>query len=335
MIPDEAASMTNISKSPMRKRPAVTFLMRRAGRIVPGILVVLSAGIGWRGQAARPVPDFSHVFVIAAENKEFEEVIGNTIMPNFNGWAKQYALLTRYYAVTHPSLPNYLALVSGDFFGIQSDCTDCYIQAQCLPDLLEAGGRSWKTYQEGLPKPGFTGPRSGRYAQKHNPFVYFDAVRLDSDRCRRSVVPLDRLAADLAQGRLPDYSFIMPDLCNSGHDCGLEVTDAWLRRVVNSILNSPGFDRTSLIVLTFDEGTTDRSCCGSPPLASGGRIATVLISPLVKPGFQDETPYSHYSLLKTIAAAWGLKELGHAADPSVNLISLPFQALPSSPQRGK
>jgi len=70
-------------------------------------------------------------------------------------------------------------------------------------------------------------------------------------------------------------------------------------------LGSSGFDRSSLIVLTFDEGTTDRSCCGSPPLASDGRIATVLISPLVKPGFRDETPYSHYSLLKTIAAAWG------------------------------
>ena len=122
----------------------------------------------------------------------------------------------------------------------------------------------------------------------------------------------------------------MPDLCNSAHDCGLEVTDAWLGRLVNFILGSSGFDGSSLIVLTFDEGATNRSCCGSPPLASGGRIATILISPLVKPGFQDETPYTHYSLLKTIAASWGMRELGHAADPAVSLISLPFLASESS-----
>jgi phospholipase C len=272
------------------------------------------------------VPAFSHVVVIVAENKEFEDVIGSAKMPNFNRWAGQYALLTQYYAVTHPSLPNYLAMISGDFFGIRSDCTDCYIRGKSLPDLLETAGRTWKTYQEGLPEPGFTGSGSGRYAQKHNPFVYFEAIRSDPERCRRSVVPLDSLAADLEQGRLPDFSFIMPDLCNSSHDCGIEVTDAWLGRVVNSIMESPSFDRTSLIVLTFDEGTTARSCCGSPPLAAGGRIATLLISPLVKTGFRDETPYSHYSLLKTIAAAWGLEELRHAADPAVNLISLPFQA---------
>lgn len=276
------------------------------------------------------VPVFSHVVVIVTENREFEDIIGSTKMPNFNGWAKQYALLTEYYGVTHPSLPNYLTMISGDYFGIQSDCTDCYVRAQSLPDLLEAAGRTWKTYQEGLPKPGFTGPGSGRYAQRHNPFVYFDAIRLNPERCRRCVVPLDDLASDLEQDRLPDFSFIMPDLCNSAHDCGIQVNDAWLSRIVNSILKSPSFDRTSLIVLTFDEGTTARSCCGSPPLAAGGRIATVLISPLVKPGFRDATPYSHYSLLKTIAASWNLKELGHAANPAVNLISLPFQASESA-----
>jgi len=301
------------------------FGVRARGRLIVFLLFLIAFPIPTETAATPDVPSFSHVFVIVCENREFDEVIGNAKMPRFNAWAKEYTLLDQYYAVTHPSLPNYIAMIGGDFFGIQTNCTDCLIRARSLPDLLEDAGRTWKTYQEGLPEPGFTGARAGRYAQKHNPFVYFEPVRNDRARLERSVVPLEQLAEDLTQGGLPDFSFITPDMCNSGHDCGLEVTDAWLGRVVDAILQSPGFDRTSLIVLTFDEGTTTRNCCGSPPLASGGRIATVLISPLIQRGFRDETPYSHYSLLKTIAAAWGLPELGRSADPAVNLIALPFQ----------
>ncbi|MDH5384010.1 MAG: alkaline phosphatase family protein [Candidatus Aminicenantes bacterium] len=272
------------------------------------------------------VPNFSHVIVIIFENKEFDQVIGNSQMPRFNGLSKQHTLLTGYYAITHPSLPNYLALVSGDTFGIETDCTDCFVNARSLPDLLEAGGRTWKTYQEGLPRAGFKGSSSGRYAIKHNPFLYFDAIRNDQTRCKRSVVPLRQLDIDLKEGHLPDFSFIVPDLCNSSHDCDLKVTDAWLGRVVDSILNSPAFDQNSLLVITFDEGTSNEGCCGPSPLSKGGRVATVLISPLVKKGFENSTAYSHYSLLKTISAVWKLEELGHASDPATNLIVLPWQS---------
>jgi phospholipase C len=278
-----------------------------------------------RGAPAATVPKFSHVVVIAIENKEFEDVVGKRRMPNFNRWAGRYALLTQYYAVSHPSLPNYLALISGQTFGAKSDCTDCFVDAPCLPDLLEAAGRTWKAYLEGLPVAGFLGTFSGQYAMKHNAFVYFQSIRRDAARRARSVVPLTELAADLSRNALPDYAFIMPDMCNSSHDCDIDVTDAWLGRVVNEILRSPAFGADGLIVLTFDEGTTVRSCCGSPPLARGGRIATVLISDLVKPSSRDATPYSHYSLLKTILASWGLGDLGRTSDPEVNLILAPWQ----------
>jgi hypothetical protein len=89
----------------------------------------------------------------------------------------------------------------------------------------------------------------------------------------------------------------------------------------------PALDATSqayLIVLTFDEGQGNHSCCGLPEEA-GGRIPVVLLSPLVKNGFQDETPYTHYSLLKTIAEAWGLAYLGHAADGDNVLITAPWK----------
>lgn len=303
-----------------------------SGRLTAGkILVICGLACGWgrvvsAGPAQpAPVPKFSHILIVQMENKEFGDVVGNPRMPNFNGWARQHTLLSRYYAVTHPSLPNYLALVGGDTFGIQSDCTDCSVKARSLPDLLEAGGRSWKTYQESLPRAGFTADMPGEYAKKHNPFVYFDAIRNDPERCRRSVVPLTELAVDLEQGQLPDFAFIMPNLCHSGHDCGINETDAWLGKIVGLILRSPAFDRASLLVLTFDEGTTNLGCCGLPPRAGGGRIAVVLISGLVKSGFEDGTPYTHYSMLKTIAAAWGLEELGHAADPVTNLIAQPWR----------
>jgi len=302
-----------------------------AGRLLIPALLGLAAACAWgRPQAsatarAATVPRFSHVIVVLIENKEFGDVVGNRRMPNFNRWASGNALLTRYYAVSHPSLPNYLALIGGDTFGVRDDCTDCFVGARCLPDLLEALGRTWKAYIEGLPAAGFLGAFSGRYAMKHNPFLYFRSIRDDAARRVRGVVPLSDLAADLQAGRLPDYAFIMPDMCDSAHDCGVEVTDAWLGRVVAPLLASPAFDASSLLVLTFDEGTTVRSCCGSPPLARGGRIATVLVSGLVKPGFKDATPSCHYSLLKTILVSWGLGDLGRTSDPAVVPIVLPWR----------
>jgi len=302
-----------------------------SGRLLQGVILCLTAACAWgRPQAqasshAVDVPRFSHVILVLIENKEFGDVVGNRQMPNFNRWASDYALLTRYHAVSHPSLPNYLALVAGDTFGVREDCTDCYVAAQSLPDLLEAAGRSWKAYLEGLPAAGFLGASSGRYAMKHDPFVYFRSIRGDAARLARSIVPLTELDRDLETGVLPDYAFIMPDMCDSAHDCDVGITDAWLGRVVGSILRSPAFDASSLVVLTFDEGTTERACCGSPPLARGGRIATVLVSALAKPGFRDATPYCHYSLLKTILASWGLGRLGHTSDPAVNLIAAPWR----------
>ena len=101
------------------------------------------------------------------------------------------------------------------------------------------------------------------------------------------------------------------------------MTDRWLAQMVGKLLNSNAYDSHSLIVITFDEGATDASCCGLG-LHAGGHIATLLISPLVKTGFEDDTPYSHYSLLKTIETSWGLPLLGHTADAQTNLILAPW-----------
>jgi len=269
-------------------------------------------------------PIFAHIAIVILENKEFGTVVGSNQMPNFNSYASENTLLTQYYAPTHPSLPNYLALIGGDTFGINTDCIHCYVDAQSLPDLLEAANKTWKTYQERMPEPCYLGD-GYQYAQKHNPFIYFTPIRENQERCVKSIVPLTQLDVDIATGSMPDFIFISPDLCNSGHDCPLNVVDDWLGGIVPKLRTS--LDATNqpyLIVLTFDEGQGNHGCCGLPDPA-GGRVATVLISPQVKSGFQDDTPYTHYSLLKTILAVWNLPALGKTADPNNIQITAPWK----------
>jgi phosphatidylinositol-3-phosphatase len=142
-------------------------------------------------------------------------------------------MLTRYYGVAHPSLPNYLALVSGSTHGIRTDCTTCFVAGPSVADSIEAAGRSWKVYAEDLPSPGFAGPWSGGYARKHNPFMYFRDVA--GDRARRSrIVPFAQLARDVRAQELPDFALVVPNLCHSMHDCSVGVGDAWLRRTTGS-----------------------------------------------------------------------------------------------------
>ena len=278
--------------------------------------------------SASAVPNFDHIIVLTFENKAYEKIIGNPYMPTYNKYARDYTLLTQFYAVTHPSLPNYIAMIGGDTFGIDNNCQTCFIDAPSLPDLIEASGRTWKTYQEDMQEPcGLGNQDEDEYVQRHNPFVYFDPIRLDRERCRRSVVSLEQFQKDIESGTLPNYIFITANICNSAHDCTLDVTDGWLRKMLDRLI--PALEKEGpnyLIVLNWDESRSndDGSCCGLPEQA-GGRIAVVLISPLVQNHFEDPTPYTHYSLLKTISKAWDLPYLGHAAEDSHVLISAPWK----------
>jgi hypothetical protein len=278
------------------------------------------------------VPNFKHIIVFFFENHEFGAVIGNRAMPNYNQYADENAILTQYYAITHPSLPNYLAVFAGDTFGIASDCSKCFVSAANLTDQIEASGRTWRAYFQDMPRPCYVGD-TVTYVQKHNPFIYFDDIRQDAVRCNRSIVPLAQLDTDIAAGTLPDFVYIMPNSCVStdddfsNPDCNLGLADGWLGGVMGPLLaylNQEAASAPYLIVLTWDEGQGSHSCCGLPAEA-GGRVPTVLISPLVKSGFQDSTPYTHYSLLKTIEFAWGVSFLGHAADADNVLITAPWK----------
>lgn len=270
------------------------------------------------------VPNFQHIAIIMFENKEFGSVIGNPQMPTFNRLASEYTLLTQYYAIMHPSLPNYIALMGGDTFGIDTNCHDCFIDAPSLPDFIEQSGRTWKTYQEDMPEPCFLGSTL-LYAQKHNPFIYFDPIRLNPERCARSVVPLTQMQTDIAANALPNFMFIKPNMCNDSHDCSLDISDAWLTNLLGILI--PALDATGqsyFVAMLFEEGQGSHTCC-SLPEPGGGRVPVVLYSPQAQNGFEDPTPYTHYSLLKTISQAWGLPFLGHAAEENHTLIVAPWK----------
>lgn len=271
-----------------------------------------------------PVPGFDHIVWIVLENQDYQSVIGNKDMPFLNDLASMNVLLRQYASVSHPSLPNYIALIAGDTYGIKSDCIDCFLKNTSLPDLLEKSGHTWKTYQEDMPSACFLG-NDRLYVQKHNPFVYFDSIRLNSERCKRSVVPLAELDQDLASRALPDFAFISPNLCHSGHNCSLHQVDDWLNLLVSKLTNSPALGKNSLIAITFDEGDEKKAstCCGAGQTA-GGHVATIILSPLAKPGFTDDTSLSHYSLLKTVLLAWRLPDLGVTSQASVLPITAPW-----------
>ena len=263
-------------------------------------LLVLFAILVGRATAAAPVPSIDHVVVIVFENKESTMVLGNRAAPTFNAYGRRYARLTRYYGVTHPSLPNYLALVSGSTQGITTNCTDCVIDATSLADTIEASGRTWKTYAEGLPASGFLGPSKGRYAKRHNPFAYFRGIAEDPAR-RARIVPLSQLGPDVRAGALPSFSLVVPDLCHSMHDCSVSVGDAWLRSQIGKFVKLPN----TVVFVVFDEGSTS--------IRGGGHTAALALGKAVRSGSRFTAVTNHYGILRTIEQAWGLPLLGRSA----------------------
>jgi hypothetical protein len=263
-------------------------------------LIVLCALLAGRATAAAPVPAFDHVVVIVFENKESWRVLGNRAAPTFNAYGRRYARLTRYYGVTHPSLPNYLALVSGSTQGITTNCTDCVVDARSLADTIEASGRTWKTYAEGLPAPGFLGAFSGRYAKKHNPFTYFRGIAEDPGR-RGRIVPLSQLGPDVSAGALPSFSLVVPDLCHSMHDCSVSVGDKWLRGQIGKFVKLSN----TVVFVVFDEGST--------AIRGGGHTAALALGKAVRLGSRFTALTGHYGILRTIEQAWGLPLLGRSA----------------------
>lgn len=248
------------------------------------------------------------IAVVVMENEEYGDVIGPGATPYINRLAHEYALATSMFAITHPSLPNYLALTGGSTFGISSDCTGCTVTATGLVDQLAAAHISWKAYMEDLPHPCFDGSQYGEYAKKHDPFVYYTRVFTHPARCSR-IVPLSQLAVDERDGRLPTFIWITPNLCHDMHDCPPAAGDRFLSKLLPPLLDALG--PRGLLFLTWDEGVSDNDgCCR---LAAGGHIATIVAGPGARRGATLTVPVDHYSTLQTIEDLLGLPRLRGAA----------------------
>lgn len=250
------------------------------------------------------------------ENEEYSSVIGASDAPYINSLASQGALATNYYGISHPSLPNYLALAGGSTFGVDSDCSpssSCQGTGQSLADQLQSAGISWKAYMEDMPAcpaASDAGDDPNAYVVHHNPFAYFPA---DAGFCGTNVVPASQLTSDLAANKLPRFSWITPNLCDDMHDdCSgdpIAHGDKYLSTLVPQLLSALG--PNGAVFVTFDEGDSNKG--GGLSGAAGGKIVTIAAGSAVKAGFQSSTAYDHYSLLATIEAAWGLPRLRNAA----------------------
>jgi hypothetical protein len=248
----------------------------------------------------------SHVVLLEMENKERPSAIGTAAAPYLTRLARANAQAANSFGVRHPSLPNYIALVSGSTQDISSDCTICTANAPNLADQLERAHHSWSAYLEGLPRPCARPAYFGRYAKKHDPLAYDDAIARDPTRCRQRV-PLSRLAGDVRGDRLPDFAFIAPDLCHDTHDCSVSTGDRFLAGLVPGLIRALG--PHGFLVISYDEGASNAACCGDP---GGGRIATVVVGPDLRAGGVMSRPIDHYGILRTIETAFGLPQLGAA-----------------------
>ncbi len=266
-------------------------------KLLAGCLVALGACAGV-AMAAPARPHFQKVMIVILENTEYDDAMRQ---PFLKALAKRGALLSDYHAVAHPSEPNYVALVAGDYYGIKDD-GQYDLDGKTVADLLEAKHRSWKVYAESYPGHCFTGMHSGTYARKHEPFMSFKNISTDAARCSH-IVNASELDGDIRKGTLPDYSLYIPDMNNDGHDTTVAYANDWLKKAFGPRLSDPAFTRGMLFVVTFDESNI------YPPQGTN-RVATVLVGDSVRPGFVSRTPYTHYSLLRTVEDGFGLGTLG-------------------------
>lgn len=237
----------------------------------------------------------AHVTVIVMENFDYEEVIGNPQAPYLNQFAAANALFTNSSGVAHPSEPNYLALFSGSTQGVTSDACPLTFSGPNVATELLSAGYTFDGYAEEWPgagNPCYAAPstvNSGYlYWRKHAPWADFTNVSLYAySHAYTNATPL-----------AGSVNFIIPDICNDMHDCGVATGDRWLSEHVPAIEDWDNAHR-GLLIVTFDEGE----------YSATNHIATIMAGPMVNPGTYGEA-IDHYSVLRFVEDNFGLAHLG-------------------------
>lgn len=293
----------------MKKLTAVAALA--AAALAALVTVQIAGATGGHPQTPRVGGDVQHIFVIVLENHSRQSVLDdpNAPTPFMKSLAQHYASAADYYGVTHPSEPNYLALLSGSNWWINQDDPNTRLDHVNLVDELEAAHKTWGAYMEALP-PNKTDPQwpsyTALYANKHNPFVLFNDILGDPARMA-NVKPSTDLAGDLGKtSTTPDFAFIVPDQCNDMHggvsavpdhpetpcpygstnddlnDFALkQKADKFVEKTVTAIMASPSWKQgQDAIFVVSDEGDytgntetggwdSTAGCCDSPVLPAG------------------------------------------------------------------
>ncbi|KAK8094151.1 acid phosphatase [Apiospora hydei] len=273
------------------------------------LLVGFLVGLAPANSAIVPGRVFDRFISIWLENQDFAQVIKD---PDF-AVLKRYGILqTRYYANTHPSQPNYLASVAGDYFGLNHDeSVRVPDNVSTIVDVLETRGISWAGYYEHMPGPGYLADFSldangtWDYVKKHNHFASFDSINKNGT-CLAQLRSFEAFKRDLAAGTVPQYVMMSPDMRNDGHNTTLEYATKWAHEFLLPLLddkNSLRKERT-VIQLTYDEADS---------YDQPNRIASLLLGtgvPKSLEGTEDATFYTHYSVLATAQSNWDLPNLG-------------------------
>ncbi|KAG0327210.1 hypothetical protein BG000_001043 [Podila horticola] len=267
--------------------------------------VVSGVPVEKRAPSIVPGDSFDKFFMIVFENMDYRKVAAN---PYFSSLAKKGNLLTNYHAITHPSQPNYIAMISGSTQGCK-DNKDYNFESKNLIDILEPKDISWKAYQENYPGDCYLEDSLDKlYRRKHNPFISFTDITTNPTRCAK-IVNADELDTDLANHALPQFSFFTPNMNNDGHDTSVSFAADWLERFIEDKLSNPAFMTNTAILVTFDED--DSSTDSRKNVSEKNRIHSILLGGAVHsaPGTTDNTAYNHFSILATLEKNWKLDNL--------------------------
>lgn len=316
-------------------------LLATATAALAAVAVAVIPTVGASATSSGSVPRYDHLFVVVEENHGFQDVVGNPAAPNLNALAGQFGLATDYFGVTHPSEPNYVALLGGNNYSVNSD-DPYYMQQVNKPSLitqLDQAGIGWKAYLQSLPYPGYQGicyparcngspDNDPLYVSKHDAIQNFRSSLNPQDWSRQ--VPIEQLSADLGSGNVPSFGYIIPDECRDQHgdppyciDGGnpgdpqdqrlIAMGDQYLGGLVSSITSASFWGKgNNAIAIVYDEGDDNAGCCDANN--GGGRVATVVVTSHGPRGVQDPTPANHYSLLQTIQRSFGLGCLAFTCD---------------------
>ena len=245
---------------------------------------------------ASAAPRIDHVVWIIMENHGRGQIVNNTQAAYFNSLRKKCGYASNAHAITHPSLPNYIAMTSGGTQGVTDDANPAAHRLSAANLFSQLGSGRWRTLAESMPSACYRS-NSGTYVPRHNPATYFTNV---ASQCATQNIRLTATPSFSAP-----FTLIVPDQRSNTHDTSIAYGDQWLARFVPKVINSAQYQSgRTVLFITYDEDENAGN--------TSNPIATLVISPRTPAGRVSTSYFTHYSLLRTTEELLGLPLLGKA-----------------------